>query len=495
MKRFGSALLVMIAIGVLAVDAGPVAALTSAAAGSAAETSVPSNAIGIRAVGVPRAAHGFAMSLAPGGSATRTVVLTNRSADLRLTVRLEPVDASALGAAAPRVATRASAPNPDPASWLTLSDVVETLEPRANATVSIKVLVPANAIPGDSVAGLRVRVDRALRVSDSSAVPGNPSVSLPITVGVKGAATAQVSITSVRAVEVQGKDYLEIHFQNVGATPMVMRGRAIVRGEHPHTYALHARVAPLASTVVRFPWVKASVSAGAAVVVSTDDARGDQATWNGTVGATTPSTAPNTPSAPAQVSTVATAPAASIIGLSPSLFFLLVAVALAVLWLAYEVLRARARGRARRRLLAGAAAAAAPVAARVATPNLPVTVVASDEQMRAVVSQLAALVEAIDRLAGRLDGVPVASSPPLLPTRVPAAVVVPVAVPAPPAPVVTVEPSPMPVAAAVEGAPTDAAEAVDDDVAAGESYPYDWPTEAELDRFVERRRAAGTDIH
>ena len=437
MRRRGGAL-VLIAIGALFVAPDPV----SAAMKSVAETAVPASALGVVAVGAAPNSPGFALAADPGGSAKRTFVVTNHSSDLRLGVRLDPVGSPATG-----TGSNSTGAHSTPASWLTLSDVVETLEPGASATVTIAILVPADAIPGDVVAGVRVHVDQAVRVADGSPVPGNPSVSLPVAIKVNGAPTAQVSVVDVRAVQEQGKNLLEIEFRNVGATSMLMSGRVEVGGAHPQTLPVRANAAPLSGTTVRVPWVKPPGSKGVAVSVSAGDARGDQASWNGLVGAApSPATAPGRSEA-APVAALASPHRSH----TPFSAFVLLALALALTWFLFELTRARRRRRT--------------LAARVTVPTIGATAVGASasgrvpasEQIDGVAIQLAALVGAIDRLVERID----ASAEPTEPTE----------------------------SSAIAPVPSGAATWVVDP-----AYPYDWPTEEQLDRFLERRRGAGFDL-
>ena len=100
--------------------------------------------------------------------------------------------------------------------------------------------------------------------------------------------------------------------------------------------------------------------------------------------------------------------------------------------------------------------------------------------MGAVAAQLAALVEAIDRLVGRLGEVAIPMGP--APTAATAAP--PPAPPRPDEPITrdpALDPGPMFYAPAASGVPGD------------EVDPFDWPSQAQLDRFAERRHAAPPD--
>ena len=191
-----------------------------------------------------------------------------------------------------------------------------------------------------------------------------------------------------------------------------------------------------------------------------------------------------------------------------SLVFLVIAIVIAALWLLYEVARARACKRARIRRLAavvasidtdaiavaplvsnGPAAAPAtplvsngPAAASAAAASRPVVV--SEEQVNTVAVQLAALVNAIDRLTDRLDS---QGTPGAAPTR-PAPRVTP-RTPARAARAVPVVVTPRPARAAEAGDEAETEPPVIAAAAGGETDPFDWPTEQQLERFAEGRRA------
>lgn len=112
-----------------------------------------------RRMPLPAGARGFSVTIDPGNTANRRFVIANHSANLRLRVRLEPVVSSSVQA-----------------SWVTLSDVVETLEPGAHALVSARVLVPSNAVPGSVTITVNACVEHAALAADGQQVAGMPAV-------------------------------------------------------------------------------------------------------------------------------------------------------------------------------------------------------------------------------------------------------------------------------------------------------------------------------
>ena len=146
----------------------------------------------------------------------------------------------------------------------------------------------------------------------------------------------------------------------------------------------------------------------------------------------------------------------------------------AAVWFALE-LRRNHRTRRVQRLpviapVAATTAVAAPAVAAAAAPLV------DGAPTGAVAVQLAALVEAIDRLVTRLGDVAVPIGPAPVPSQSPS-----------PAPStrdepVPANPAPMFYAPAANRGP-------------GEAFdPYDWPTQEQLDQFAARRRAPQADL-
>jgi hypothetical protein len=412
-----------------------------------------------------------ALSIDPGASAKRAFIITNRSATLRVTVRLAAVDATKHAGGAVQYAHAASASGPG--SWLTLSDVVTTLEPGANVHVSMTVAPPGNATPGEVTAGIVARIDQAARVSDNQPVAAAGEVSLPIAIDVKGARTALVSIASVQAVTSDGHDYLDITFQNSGATPATMRGQVHVAGTHPTTDPVRTTVPPLTHTAVRVPFAMPGAGHTVPVSVTTKDASGNDATWGGAVGpeaAVASASVPNAPSSARHGSRPAPSKGSPLP--SPPVIVVALLFLAAAVWLALEFKRSRAGRRARvvPPLRQATVGGAAPLSAVSNEPVAPGSV--DGGQMGAVASQLAALVASIDRLVARLgEGTePESGARPGPPVR-----------PEPAREPVPANPAPMFFAPAARRGPD------------AEFDPYDWPTQQQLDDFAARRRAAQSD--
>ena len=466
---------VLVAIAIMTTTASVPATAGAATVARASEAGASGLHLQIAPVGSTAGAGGggIAVTVDPGASVQRSFVVTNRSAGLRVTVQLAGVDATTRPGGNVEYAASASADGAG--SWLTMSDIVTTLEPGANARVTLTIEPPANVAPGNVSAGVVARVENAARVSDNRAVAGTTAVSMPVAINVKGAATALVSIASVRAVKSGGRTSLEITFQNGGATPATMSGTVKVAGAHSQTTPVHAAIAPLTHTIVRVPIAMPS-DAPVPVSVATSDARGDDASWSGNVGEDAAEVPASIPAK--QTSHTASHAASGSAGI-PRAALVVVALVFgaAAIWFALELRRNRARRRAHVVAPRLPSATAQPVAT---APGAAVP--AELEHMGAVGAQLAALVEAIDRLVGRLGEVAIPMAPAPTPAPRPAA-----PTPAPPRPDEPItrdpalDPGPMFYAPAASGVPGD------------EVDPFDWPSQAQLDRFAERRRAAPPD--
>jgi hypothetical protein len=452
-------------------------AVLSPATGARAAASDPAHSSGADLEVTPVGATGttgagIALEVDPGASVKRSFIVANRSSALRITVRLAGVDATVRAGGVVKYASGASADGPG--SWLTLSDVVTTLEPGTNVRVSLTVTPPDNATPGDVTAGLVARVDDAARASDNGAVDAPAEVSLPIAIKVNGAPTALVSVASVTAVKDNGRSYLDITFQNSGATPATMSGQVRVSGTPPRTDPIRVTVPPLTHTNVRVPFALPSGAARAPVSVSTTDAAGNEATWGGEVGFA-PAVAASAPSAQStshRASSAASSTRGSSIPLPAIVVVALVFLAAAV-WFVLEIRRNRAGRRAARVRSMQPGVTVPPTPAPTRAPAAQLST--EPASMGAVASQLGALVDAIDRLVSRLGevAVPVAGSSGPASARAREAVDEPL--PANPAPMFYAP-------AASRGA---AEEHFD---------PYDWPTQEQLDQFAARRRAAQSDM-
>src|SRR5258706_6986495 len=141
MKR-SIALLVGVA-AVFVVAARPVAAAPSAPENTTPAASVPADAVALSLSQV--AGSGLAVTLDPGASEEHDLVISNHTANLRLTIKLTATDATGnLGSAA--------------ASWLAVGDDAVQLDPHAAVTVPMTIAVPHDTQPASALAHMSANV-------------------------------------------------------------------------------------------------------------------------------------------------------------------------------------------------------------------------------------------------------------------------------------------------------------------------------------------------
>jgi hypothetical protein len=462
--------------------------------------------------------QGFAVTLDAGGSSSQSLAVGNHSTDRRLTVRVEPVDATTTNAG-PRYATSASATGTG--SWVTASIGQLVLEPGATTNVPLTVSVPDAAAAGDrAVAGVHVFVTRADPVAGGAPVVDHlPARYVPVNVTVAGRPAAQLTITAVQAQQQGTRSFLAITVRNAGAIAANAVGSAQASGSTLRR-AIKVTVEARKERKVVVDWPAIDAATGANVDIELDYAGGNTASWIGNVAppaeqnVSTPSGATtNTGAAPN-----AAASKDSWLRTAVTMFVVVLLLA-AGAWLVLELVRGR--GRPPQRIPVDVAS----------LPPLHVTMdPAHTEVLNALVTQVGVLGSAIERLGDRV-GVPVAvpPGPPLLTpqtrrrrrghTRAPAAleepvVVAPPAAPAAPAVRVVTRPAPPVAAPAPAPSPAPVRQLEHDDIVAATSDlapdppapapapafiapppvgEDGWPTDQEVEAFLERRRARGGD--
>lgn len=185
------------------VAAGPGAPETST---STPASSVPADAIGLSLSKVPGA--GLAVTLDAGASEEYDLVVSNHTANLRLTIKLTATDATGnLGLAA--------------ASWLAFGDDAIQLDPHVAATVPMTIAVPHDTQPGSALAHVNATMESAVAAADGSPVAGAASGTFPVSVSVRGTPTAQIAIADVHRVDQGSRHQLAVVVRNFGgpATP------------------------------------------------------------------------------------------------------------------------------------------------------------------------------------------------------------------------------------------------------------------------------------
>ena len=290
-------------VGATAVFVGaarPVAAAPGAPETPAAATSVPPDAVGVSLAQV--AGSGLAVTLDPGASEEHDLVVSNHTANLRLTVKLVATDATGrLGAAA--------------ASWLAFGDDTVQLDPHVAATVPMTIAVPHDTQPGSALADVNVSVESAVAAADGSPVAGTAQQTFPVSVSVRGTPTAQIAIADVHRVDDGSRHQLAVVLRNFGAQGAQVSGHVRVAGDQPQQLTFHANLAASRDTTVDLDWSAPPVGTASDVAVDVEYGGGNAASWSSSLGgaptdlspqSSTPTSTPTT-----NASTSGSGPAAS----------------------------------------------------------------------------------------------------------------------------------------------------------------------------------------
>ncbi len=143
---------------------------------------MPRDALGLSPAQV--AGSGLAVTLDAGASQEHDLVLSNHTANLRLTVKLTATDATGN----PGVAA---------ASWIAFGDDAIQLDPHVATTVPMTVAVPHDTQPGSALAHVTATVESAVMAADGTPVSGTASDTFPVSIVVSGTPTAQIAIADV----------------------------------------------------------------------------------------------------------------------------------------------------------------------------------------------------------------------------------------------------------------------------------------------------------
>jgi hypothetical protein len=275
MKRW-----IALAVGALAMlcAARPAAAVTRAAANSSqppprTSPAVPPNdALGV-AFAEHQAGPGLAVTLDPGASEQHDLVISNRTRDLRLSVKLLATDAS-------------GALTTGTAAWIAFGADVVQIDPNSSQTIPVTVTVPHDTQPGEQLAHVTATIDSAALATDGSPRALSLNKTLPVAITVNGTPTAQVSITNVTRIDKGSKHQLGIVMRNFGDQGAHVSGTIVVSGSNPQTHPFSADLAPRRDTTLLIPWNAPSKNVGADVDVQADYGGGNTASWSSQVGGT-----------------------------------------------------------------------------------------------------------------------------------------------------------------------------------------------------------------
>jgi hypothetical protein len=408
MRRTLAALAIS-ALGLLAVPA-PVAARTNA------HPFAPANPGLLTAAPSPESAKdetgtGISVILDPARSSTQTIVVTNGTTDRRLTLGIEPVDASRRSDGI-HYATEATKNGAQ--SWLDVSTGVVVVEPNATASIDLTISASADAASGDtSLAGIKVYAQSAdLVAGGDGGIDDIPVLTVPVARTVAGDPKPQLAITEVRATSKDGATSLSITLYNSGSVATTATGSVRTPGNQVKR-DLSVDVPPRKDVTKLVEWTEINSARGADVVVDLEYGDGDNASWTGNVGPppnTTPVTAAGIPDpdfGTADTPTTGGGGGGGGISLGTLLLVLLIVAVVvgAAIFFVSEIMRGRA-----------------PRAVPVNTAAMPPLQVVMDDRhtevLDALATQVGALGGAIGELAEKL-GVTVAIPSPPRPLKTP----------------------------------------------------------------------------
>ena len=286
------ALLVGVA-AVLVVAASPVAAAPGAPDFSPASAgkSVPPDAVGLTLSQV--LGSGLAVTLDGGASEEHDLVVSNHTADLRLTIKLTATDATGnLGRAA--------------ASWLAFGDDQIQLEPHVAATVPMTIAVPHDTQPGSALAHVTASVESAVAAADGSPVAGTAHAGFPVSISVRGTPTAQIAIADVHRVDQGSQHQLAVVIRNFGDQGAQVSGHVRVAGDQPQTLPFRTNLAASRDTTVNLDWHAPPDGTASDIAVDLEYNGGNVASWSSRLGG-----APTDLSTPTADTTATTSPVIS----------------------------------------------------------------------------------------------------------------------------------------------------------------------------------------
>ncbi|HEV7524050.1 MAG TPA: hypothetical protein VGP92_03755 [Acidimicrobiia bacterium] len=281
------------ATSVFVLAARPVAAEPTAPAPGTTSAAVPADAIGLSLSQV--SGSGLAVTLDPGASEEHDLVVSNHTANLRLTIKLTATDATGnLGTAA--------------ASWLTFGDDAIQLDPHAATTVPMTIAVPHDTQPASALAHVNANVESAVAAADGSPVAGTANQTFPVSIAVRGTPTAQIAIADVHRVDQGSRHQLAVVLRNFGAQGAQVSGHVRVAGDKPQTLPFHANLEASRDTTVDIGWDAPPVGAASDIAVDLEYGGGNVASWSSRLGGAPTDLSPPTSATPTSVGVTAANP-------------------------------------------------------------------------------------------------------------------------------------------------------------------------------------------
>jgi hypothetical protein len=407
MRRTLAALAIS-ALGLLAGPA-PVAARTNA------HPFAPANPGLLTATASPDSAKddtgtGISVIIDPARTSTQTVVVTNGTTDRRLTLGIEPVDASRRSDGI-HYATKATKNGAK--SWLAVSTNVVVVEPNATASIDLTISAAADAASGDTaLAGVKVYAQSAdLVAGGDTGIDDIPVLTVPVARTIAGDPKPQLAVTEVRATTKDGATSLSITLYNAGSVATTATGTVKTPGNQVKR-ELSVDVPPRKDITKLVPWTEINSARGADVIVDLEYGDGDNASWSGNVGPppnTTPVTSAGIPDPDLSGGNANATARNGGGGISLGTLLLVLLIVAIVLAAAFFFVSEMMRGRA-------------PMSVAINTAEMPPLQVVMDDRhtevLDALATQVGALGGAIGELAEKL-GVSIAIPSPPRPLKTP----------------------------------------------------------------------------
>jgi hypothetical protein len=278
-----------------AVAAGPVAAEPGAPSTTAARNAIPSDAVGLSPSQV--VGSGLAVTLDAGASQEHDLVLSNHTANLRLTVKLSATDAI-------------GNPGGAAASWVAFGDDAIQLDPHVATTVPMTIAVPHDTQPGSALAHVTATVESAVMAADGTPVTGTASDTFPVSIVVSGTPTAQIAIADVHRDDQGSRHQLAVVLRNFGAQGAHVSGHVRVAGDAPQTLPFTADLAASRDTTIDLDWRAPPSGTASDISVDLEYGGGDVASWSSRLGGSGTDLSPPT-STPSPTTAVAQASSTS----------------------------------------------------------------------------------------------------------------------------------------------------------------------------------------
>jgi hypothetical protein len=127
-------------------------------------------------------------------------------------------------------------------------------------------------------------VESAVSAADGSPVAGTASRTFPVSISVRGTATAQIAITDVHRVDQGASHQLAVVLRNFGDQGAQVSGNVRVAGDRPQTLPFHADLPPRRDTTVDLMWNAPPAGSASDIAVDLEYGEGNVASWSSRLG-------------------------------------------------------------------------------------------------------------------------------------------------------------------------------------------------------------------